>query len=290
MNLPPIEAVSGPDGTFTLVVPHGPGHLLTQGPTADYLHVTTSPNEMGAGFRPSFHMYPDAHAILDIKDGEATLPLELHLRRGVTVAGRVLGPDGQPVAEAFIIGRSIAPYQEGHFPLIPFNGVAPRIEVKDGRFEIPGCDPEKPFTFYFLDVKDQFGATVELSGRSASAGPVTVRLQPTASARVRLTAADGRPLVNHEAYNGLDELRLIITPGPDFGDPNGDQDMTPSDDVYQVNLDPVRDRGLRSGPDGRVTIPNLIPGAPYRFRRRDFRPEPGQTVDLGDVAVEKAPG
>jgi hypothetical protein len=37
-----------------------------------------------------------------------------------------------------------------------------------------------------------------------------------------------------------------------------------------------------------MTIPTLIPGAPYRFRGRDFRPEPGQTVDLGDVAVEKA--
>ena len=39
-----------------------------------------------------------------------------------------------------------------------------------------------------------------------------------------------------------------------------------------------------------MTIPNLIPGAPYLFRGRDFAPEPGQTVDLGDVAVEKAPG
>ncbi len=62
LDLPHIEAVSGPDGTFTLVVPHGPGHLLAQGPDADYVHVSTSSSEMGIGLRPSFHMYPDAHA------------------------------------------------------------------------------------------------------------------------------------------------------------------------------------------------------------------------------------
>ena len=96
--------------------PPGPGHLLVQGPGADYLHVATSFGEMGVGIRPSFHMYPDAHAILDIKDGEATHPLELRLRRGVTVTGRVVAPDGQPVAEAFAFGRSYMPYRRVRLP------------------------------------------------------------------------------------------------------------------------------------------------------------------------------
>ena len=67
-----------------------------------------------------------------------------------------------------------------------FNGDPPQIAVKDGRFEIPGCDPDKPSTFYFLDLKDQLGATVELSGQSAADGPVTVRLRPTATVRYPL--------------------------------------------------------------------------------------------------------
>jgi 5-hydroxyisourate hydrolase-like protein (transthyretin family) len=290
LSLPAIEAVSGPEGAFTLVVPYGPGDVLVQGPSADYLHVTTSWGEMGSGIRPSFHMYPDAHSSLDIPDGEAARPLELRLRRGVTVAGRVVAPDGKPVAEAFIIGRSYAPYQEDHFPLIPFNGVAPRIEVNDGCFEIPGCDPEKPGTFYFLDLKDRLGATVELSGQSGAAGPVTVRLQPTAAARIRLTGADGRPLADRDASHAFFDLRLVITPGPDFEDLNHNMDLTPSDNVYQAGLDGFFHREVRSGPDGRATISSLIPGAPYRFRGRDFRPGPGQTVDLGDVAIEKPPG
>jgi protocatechuate 3,4-dioxygenase beta subunit len=287
--LPSIEAVSGPDGTFTMVVPYGPGHLLVQGPSADYLHVTTSPNEMGIGADFGLHMYPDAHASLEIKDGQATHPLELRLRRGVTITGRVLTPDGRPVAEAFAIGRSYAPYQEGHDPLTPFRGDAPRIEVKDGRFEIPGCDPEKLSTFYFLDLKDKLGATVQLSGQSAAAGPVTVRLQPTASARIRLTGADGRPLANCDAGQGFNDLRLVITPGPDFAAIQDNADLTIGDFEYHVNLDLVRQSGLRSGADGRATISSLIPGAPYRFHGRDFRAKSGQTVALGDVVIAKPP-
>ena len=192
LRLPSIEAVSGPDGTFTLVVPYGPGNLLVQGPTADYLHVATSNVEMGVGPRPSFHLYPDAHAVLDIKDGEAPRPIDLRLRRGVTVTGRVVAPDGRPVAEAFAIGRSYVPYGERAYNMSVGNGDPPRIEVKDGRFEIPGCDPNKPVAFYFLDRKDRLGATVEISGQSAARGPVTVRLRPTASARFALKRGDGK--------------------------------------------------------------------------------------------------
>jgi 5-hydroxyisourate hydrolase-like protein (transthyretin family) len=291
-NMPTNEAATDADGRFTLVVSHGLGHVLVQGPSADYLHVPTSFSEMGVAIYPSFHMYPDAHAALDIKDGEATQALELRLRRGVTVTGRVLKPDGQPVARAVAFGRSYTPYQEGHFPLMPFNGMAPFLEVKDGRFEIPGCDPEKPGTFYFLAFEDRLGATVELSGKSAAAGPVTMRLQPTASARVLQKDADGRPLADREASGELLDLRLVVTPGPDFGALNDDIGTTPGDFVYHANL--MRSPGdrhiPRGGPDGAVTIPALIPGAPYRFRGRDFRPEPGQTIDIGEVVIQKPAG
>ncbi len=287
--LPSIEAVSGPDGTFTLVVPYGPGHLLVQGPSADYLHVLTSSSEMGLGM-PNSRMYPDVHTRLDIQDGEAPRSLELHLRRGVTVTGRVVAPDGQPVAEAVAIGRSYVPYQEDQLPLFPFTGMAPRIEVKNGQFEIPGCDPENPCAFYFLALKDKLGATVEVSGKAAEAGPVTVRLQPTASARIRLTGADGRPLADREARQGFVGLRLVITPGADFEAINDNPGVAVGDFEFQMNLDRVPHRNLRSGPDGRATISSLIPGAPYRFHGRDFRPESGQMIDLGDVAVEKQPG
>ncbi len=287
LRLPPIEAVSGPDGTFALVVPPGPGHLLVQGPSADYLHVPTSYVELGVVIRPSFHMYPDAHAALDIKDGEAPRPLELRLRRGVTVAGRVVAADGKPVAEAFAFGRSYVPYRGGGSPFVGFVPDPSEIAVKDGRFEIPGCDPEKPVTFYFLDLKDHLGGTAEISGRLAAKGPITVRLRPTASASILLKGRDGKVPDYYAARSQLAELTLVITPGPEAAEINKNIDVIPGDFAMQINLDFDPANLPQPGPDGRITLRNLIPGAPYRFRGRAFTPEPGQTIDLGEVVVEK---
>ncbi len=66
----------------------------------------------------------------------------MRLSRGVTLRGQVIGPDGTPIVKAFAFGRSYVPRLNA-FPLDVFNGSAPEIPVRDGRFEIPGCDPEK---------------------------------------------------------------------------------------------------------------------------------------------------
>jgi beta-lactamase regulating signal transducer with metallopeptidase domain len=277
------DNVSGPDGTFTLAVPHGPGHLLVQGPSADYLHVTTSHGEMGTGWGPNLHMYPDALAHLDLPREETTHPVELRLRRGVTVRGRVIGPDGSPIAEAFAMGRTYVPYSRYRRPFAPFSGGGPQLPVRDGRFEIPGCDPDKPYTFHFLDVQHQLGATVEISGKSAATGPVTVQLQKCGSARVRFKDPDGKPVASREADEFPGMMTLIITPGADFG-----AEPTNADMEFQVNLDPRRNGNLRTGPDGRATFVSLIPGARYRYRGHDFTAEADKTIDLPDVTVPGA--
>jgi hypothetical protein len=290
-HLPDIEAASRPDGTFTLIVPPGPGHLLVHTPRHDHVHVMTSYGEMGVGFRPSFHIFPNAHAVLDIKDGEATHPLELKLRRAITIKGRVLTPDGKPVAQAFAFGRGHTWYREYTYHGQFWSNGPPQIAVKDGRFEITGCDPDQPGTFYFLDFKDRLGATVELPGRSAAAGPVTVRLRPTATAYTILKGADGTPVAGRKVEDGSIDPLLVITPGPysmEFR-ANFNVDDTQGDFVHQIGLDPLHNQDLRSGPDGRVTIANLIPGARYRFRDREFTPLPGQSIDLDHIAADKPP-
>ena len=69
------------------------------------------------------------------------------------------------------MGRTYFPYSRYRRPFAPFSGGGPELPVRDGRFEIPGCDPDKPYTFHFLDVQRQLGATVEISGKSATTGP-----------------------------------------------------------------------------------------------------------------------
>ncbi len=275
------DTSSGPDGTFTLVVDYGPGHLLVQGPSDDYINVPTSHGAMGTDWLPDLPLYPDALAHLDIKPGIPTHEVTMRLRHGVTIQGRVVGPDGAPIADAFAVSRAYTPYNEHRLSFMVFNpGHVPRIRVKDGRFEVPGCDPEKPLPYYFLDLKHQLGATMEISGKSTAADPVTVRLQKCGSVRVRLVDAQGRPLVNHPADEHT-YMILLITPGADWGT----RGKTNADAEFQVNLDPEHHGKLRTGPDGRVTLVNLIPGAPYRYRGREFTAEADKTIDLPDITV-----
>jgi RNA polymerase sigma factor (sigma-70 family) len=275
----PGEVVTGQGGKFQMVVPAGPGHLLVQAPTHDYLHLTTNNLELGTGGLPNRLMYPDALAHLDLKPDEMSHEVTMRLRRGVTVFGRVIGPDGTPIARASALGRSYLPIMGMRSFLGAFNGIVSEIKVLGGRLEIPGCDPEKPYTFYLIDREHHLGATVELTGKSARKGPAVVPLQECGTARVRYVDSQGKPIAGHQP----DNLVLVITPGTDWPE----RDRTMADTVYQVNLDPVRLRGSRTGADGRVTIVSLIPGATYRFRGQDFKSQPGKTIDLPDVSVPR---
>ena len=131
---------------------------------------------------------------------------------------------------------------------------------------------------------------MELSGKSAAAGPITVQLRPTATVHFHLKDKDGKLLANSEPEWPY-YLSVVITPGPEFvgAEIKKPVDETVGDYAPQVGLLPIDKREHRSGPDGRVTMINLIPGAPYRFRGRYFTPEPGQTIDLGDVVIARPP-
>ncbi len=276
------ESVSDPEGKFQIVVPAGPGNLLVQAATPDYLHITTTNAELGTRSLPNARMYPDALAHIDIKPGAAPENVKLQFRRGVTVAGRVIGPDGHPVTNAIALGRTYIPNKLNGLPFTFFTGNAPQLKVRDGRFEIPGCDPEKPFTFHFLDREHQLGATVELSGKSARNGPVTIQLEKCGAANVRYKDPQGNPVAGHTG----DQLMLIITPGADI---NARPDQIMADMQYQANLDSERLRRLRTDADGRITWSSLIPGAKYRLRGHDvdFTAEAGKTIDLPDVTIPR---
>jgi hypothetical protein len=88
--------------------------------------------------------YPDALLALDLKPGAAPADVAVKLRRGVTVKGRVLRPDGKPLAEGVAVCRSYIPwgFEFGQ-----------NLLVIDGDFELPGCDPEKAEPVFFLDAK-----------------------------------------------------------------------------------------------------------------------------------------
>ena len=101
---------------------------------------------------------------LDIPPGTKEHEAAVTLRRGVTVKGRLTGPNGKPVARAVMLCDFQLPDQ----PVSNWSyfGIGRRpIVVRDGAFELPGCDPEATFPVCFLDAKNQLGATVTLLGK-----------------------------------------------------------------------------------------------------------------------------
>src|SRR5262249_7258515 len=149
------------------------------GPTLDYLHVETTWREIfGDKINVNRRYYPDALVSLNLKPDAAPHEVAVTLRRGVTLSGRVLGPDGKPVAQAEMICRSFIPHGYTLNPVY-------HKEVKDGRFELPGCDPEKTTEVFFFDAKNRLSAVVQLSSKDAGKS-ATVVLHPDGSATARL--------------------------------------------------------------------------------------------------------
>jgi len=114
--------------------------------------------------------------------------------------------------------------------------------------------------------------------------------------KARFVGPGGRPIAKTFPY-----FEILGTAGPQeqTRDPK-DQAMLAADAAYMPNLDrkhywggPVTDA------DGRITLPDLIPGALYRISdpsnrpqngvqvRKDFSVKPGKTLDLGDILIEK---
>ena len=126
------------------------------------------------------------------------------LRPGKTMRGRVVGSNGQPVADAMIITRL-------HIePVNPFwvGGWSYQHRVRDGYLELHGLDPMKSVPVYFLDAEQERGAAVELSGKQADE-EVTVRLEPCGPGQARFVGLDGKPVAGFSP-----QVHLVITPGP----------------------------------------------------------------------------
>ena len=239
--------------------------------------------------------------MLDLKPGSDSQEVNVVLRRGATVNGQVVGPDGQPVRDAWIFSRIILDPRRGAWR--SWTG-RHHGKVRDGRFEVHGLDPDTEVPVYFLDPKRKLGGVVNLSGKSAAGGPVTVRLEPCGAARARLVDPDGKPVAGR-LPRGSSMITMVVTPGPPYSTAKDKAGLLAADEDDLTVVDPVNyENELVSDADGRITLPVLIPGATYRFIdyttavrgeagpqvRKEFTVKPGETLDLGDIRIEKAPG
>jgi RNA polymerase sigma factor (sigma-70 family) len=275
--------VSGADGVFKMPILPGPGHLLVNGRTLDYIHEEIGANVLYNGKPGGLRHYAHGIIKLDIPAKTKTKEVKAALRRGVTVKGRLLGPDGKPVARALMFCRLNVSGLSlfWRFP----------VAVRDGRFELHGCDPKQSYPVQFLDPKNKWGKVATLSGKQAGQ-TVTVRLERCGRARVRFVNDRSEPVARTHSH-----LEMVITPGVhryDFkasqkGELAADGDMITNLDRQNYWSGPLSDA------NGRLTLPALIPGATYRLLLKlnptvvikDFTVAAGKTIDLGDQKIQQ---
>ncbi len=291
---------TGPDGTFRLGAEPKPGYLIVRAPEDDLVFQAVGSRLVLDGRPGGTRLYSHAYAALDLKPGMGSQEVNLTVRRGVTVRGRVVGPDGQPVGDAWIFSRLILDPSRG--PWTSWAG-SYHGKLRNGQFEVGGFDPdaEESVPVYFLEPERKLGAVVNLSARSAARGPVTVRLEPCGSARAWLVDPEGKPITKLERNLSV---RMVMTPGPVANYfPN---EKTPgelaADEGQLETVDPINYPTFPAPEaNGRLTLPVLIPGALYRVvdftmyvrgqagpeLGKAFTVEPGQKLNLGDVRVAR---
>ncbi len=274
----PTSSATDPDGAFQVVAPAGPGYLVVQGPSDDYVL-----REFGAKGGEFYaepgnrRFYAHAYTFLDLKPESVSQDVNLTLRPGTTITGRVLGPDGQPVRDAWIFSRVILhEVPSGGWKIWNVNYGRGRGQVHDGRFALHGLGPDEEVTAYFIEPKRDWGAAVKVSARSAAAGPLTIQLEPCGTATARLVGPDGKPLVRYT----YPLISMVVTPGLPF---QGNLAKPGGLLANAVRLDEVAPRHYQnpreSDAQGRITFPALIPGAhlsphPPQPRRRWTHPDP----------------
>lgn len=229
--------------------------------------------------RSNRRYYPDGLTTLDLKPADGAHNVTIGLRRGVARTGDLIGPDGKPVQDALMLCRSYIPYD---FDLNAMTG----LKIRSGRFALPGCDPERPSEVFIYSHKAQLGATAKLVGKPGQ--PVTIRLQPCGTAKARFVDEQGKPVVKLWPL-----LEILVTPGIISAN-NFELQGMEAEIAGMMNLDPGFYNDLRSDDQGRAVFPSLIPGATYLLLaqglgrgttdlKKEFKVEPGQTLDLGDV-------
>ncbi|MGP0065668.1 MAG: hypothetical protein ACLQGP_18950 [Isosphaeraceae bacterium] len=293
-----VDSGTASDGSFQLGAPPTPGSLFIKGPNDDYVLQSIGRRTIDQGQPGGARVYAHASHLLDLKPGSGSQEVNLVLRRGATVTGQVLGPDGRPVQDAWIFSRIILDPRQGAWSSWAgrYHGI-----MHAGRFEIHGLAPDAEVPVYYFDPKRNLGGVANLSGKSAAGGPMTVRLEPCGSARARFVGPGGKPVAGR-LPRGFMVFSMVVTPGPRRGPASDKAGLLYADEADLTVVDPTHyERELASDADGRITLPVLIPGATYRFTdyttprgadplvRKEFTVKPGEALDLGDIRIEKPP-
>ncbi len=94
---------TGNDGNFEIAVMPGPAHLLVETISPEFIRQMITYRELDRDTPGGMHEY--YHGFIQIEPSPASDPIEtaIDIHRGVTIAGNVVGPQGEPVKKAILL-------------------------------------------------------------------------------------------------------------------------------------------------------------------------------------------
>jgi protocatechuate 3,4-dioxygenase beta subunit len=262
------------DGSFTLAALAGPGVLVFQAYGGDYYEKYMPANvdrdelnriakggpNMGERFlnmavgggAMSGLVVDNYNALALINPGEDTRALTVDLvpRRGRTIEGTVLGPDGQPLAGVSVVGLTSHQFH--------------REDLATPRFQVKSLHPRQKRELVFLHKEKGLGLYKEIRGDEP--GPLTVRLERCGSAVGRLLDENAQPVAG-----------LILHCDRDSGIAMENGVRTDREGRFRVD-------GLAPGQPYVIRHSRMKPPS-----YATFRVEPGQVKDLGDARIDPDP-
>jgi protocatechuate 3,4-dioxygenase beta subunit len=196
---PSSETTTGPDGSYALTAFPGPGVICVRGPNPDrYMPACVTTKEVRDFFKTPLEQpqwggvwavggqarglppeVPHHHAKVLLEPGEKEVRLvrDVALELAVERKGRVVGPDGRPLAGVDVLSSREPPTKTsegGEFTLRRLNPKA--------KFDVEFHYKEKNLGFLLEELPDE------------KAGPLIVKLQPCGSVSGRFVDQDGQPV------------------------------------------------------------------------------------------------
>jgi hypothetical protein len=207
-------------------------------------------------------LYPgNLHRLVEInpKPGDESVKADFELDPGRTVKGKLVGPDGEPVAGAWMMGAldRMQTWSERPLPSAVFEVHA------------LGSTDKRGLLFYH-EAKRLAGAYIV---KPDEEGPVTIRLEPCGTLTGRLVDVGGEPQAG---------ARMTCDRPYDGGDSRFEIGSLPSP--------------IKTETDGRFRISGLVPGLKYSIVASKGRMSLGEAIknavttagevkDLGDIKV-----
>jgi beta-lactamase regulating signal transducer with metallopeptidase domain/protocatechuate 3,4-dioxygenase beta subunit len=266
-------------GNFRIAVPPGPGHLLAKAFAPDYVPVEIGSNVLNQGEPGGRRVYAHGVVHINVKPKGQPPQVTFRFRRGVTVSGKVVGPDGKPATGVKMVTRlsTSAPQMVDYEPR--------PVELNGSKFTLKGCEVGKAYPVIFFDEEHRTGTVLTVSGKQQGK-PLTVKLRPWGSATARFVDAQGNPLAGYRPW-----VDLVLTPGTHpyrFANKGLAADEAMLGNIH-TRIYPW-DKAVADA-KGRFTVSILIPGVTYRlydpnskqFILRDVTVKPGEKKDLGDI-------